>query len=78
MNRKKRDAKTIKRGEELAQKIKKEREKADLSQEELAQKAQIKIDTLRSIESKRIKTPNVFIVADLVKVLRGDLNKWIK
>ena len=72
------DPSVIKRGESLAKTIQSERVKLGLTQEELAIKSGIRIDTLRSIESGRICAPNVFIVADLAKTLKGDLNKWLK
>jgi transcriptional regulator with XRE-family HTH domain len=76
--RKKLSAKSKKRGLQLAKLIKQAREENDWNQERLAKAASIGIDTLRSIECARIRTPNIFIVADLAKALGEDLNTWLK
>lgn len=66
------------RGKLLAEQIKAARERLGLKQEDLASKASIRIDTLRSIESARVYSPSAFIIADLAKALKEDLNKWLK
>lgn len=78
MARSAQDPALIRRGKSLAKIIQTERVKRGFTQEGLAIESGIRIDTLRSIESGRIATPNVFIVADLAKTLGGDLNKWLK
>ena len=81
MPRKELDSVTKERGQKLAALIKKTREAKDLTQSELAQISGVKVDTIRSIEKKKTGktfTPNVFIIADLAKALKEDLNKWLK
>ena len=70
--------KVEKRGSRLSSLIQEARKAAGLTQEELSKKAKIKIDTLRSIEGGRIQAPNVFLIADIAKELKGDLNEWLK
>ncbi len=67
-----------KRGSRLAGIIQQKRQELDLTQEELSAKAKIKLDTLRSVENGRISAPNVFLIADIAKILDGDLNEWLK
>ena len=67
-----------KKGILLGKTIKVAREKKDMSQEALAIEANVRIETLKSIECGRISTPNVFIISDLAVALKGDLNKWLK
>jgi len=78
MSRGKLDPKTVLLGESLSKKIKKERERLQLSQSQLSNISSVPLDTLRSIENGRIITPNVFIADNLVKALRGNLDKWLK
>lgn len=78
MARRNLDEKILKRGEKLARLIQKSRKSQGLTQEELAIKTRIRIDTLRSIESGRIHAPNVFLVADIAIALKEDLNEWLK
>lgn len=66
------------RGAALAVAIKAARERHGLKQEDLASKAAVRIDTLRSIESARVYSPSAFTIADLAKALKEDLNKWLK
>lgn len=66
------------RGELLAEAIKKARNKQNMKQEDLAIKASIRIDTLRSIESARVFSPSAFTIADLAIALGEDLNEWLK
>lgn len=76
--RKKKSAEDKSRGEQLAKLIKASRNKIKLKQAELAAKASVGLDTLRSIECARVHSPNAFIIADLAKALGEDLNKWLK
>ena len=78
MSRGKLDSKTVLLGESLSKKIKSEREKLKLSQSQLSNISSVPLDTLRSIENGRIITPSVFIADNLVKALRGNLDKWLK
>lgn len=66
------------RGRNLGKTISAARKRQKLSQENLAILANVRIETLKSIESGRSFTPNVFIVSLLAKALKGDLNKWLK
>jgi DNA-binding XRE family transcriptional regulator len=66
------------RGERLAKRIQASRSASGLTQAELASKVGISLDTLRSIESGRTSTPNVFLVADLAEHLDEELTKWLK
>ena len=81
MARQQLDEKTKRRGEKLAQLIKKARKKNKLTQDELAKISGVKVDTLRAIEKEKkgkTFTPNVFIVADLAAAMKEDLNTWLK
>ena len=78
MARNKLDAQTLKLGISLSRKIKKERERLSLSQSQLSDISNVPLDTLRSIENGRIRTPNVFIADSLVKALKGNLDKWLR
>ena len=77
MSRKEIDPQTEKMGKSFSDKIKLERKKRELSQSELSSISRVPLDTLRSIENGRIKTPNVFIADRLVTALKGNLNKWL-
>ncbi len=77
MARTKTDEITKERGISFSQKIKTQREKKNLTQRELSDRANIPLDTLRSIENGRVLTPSVFIAADLVHALDGKLDGWI-
>ena len=77
MARKEIDRSTKMRGETFARRLKKERERLDLTQGDLSKKSDVPLDTLRSIENGRISTPGLFIAADLVRALEGKLDEWI-
>ncbi len=77
MARTKLDEKTKARGTSFSQKLKVQREKKRLTQRELSDRANIPLDTLRSIENGRVLAPSVFIAADLVHALDGKLDGWI-
>ena len=77
MARTKVDEKTKERGMSFSQKLKIQREKKKLTQRELSERANIPLDTLRSIENGRVLAPSVFIAADLVHALDGKLDGWI-
>lgn len=78
MPRLKTDDATIKRGLKFSKLIKEARESNGLSQVELAAKAGISIDTVRSIETNKIVAPSVFVAIDLVNALEGAWGAWIK
>lgn len=78
MSRSKLDSETIKLGASFSLRIKRERERLELSQSELSNISKVPLDTLRSIESGRIVTPSVFIADSLVKALKGNLDKWLR
>ncbi len=77
MARTKVDEKTKERGMSFSQKLKDQREKKKLTQRALSDRANIPLDTLRSIENGRVLSPSVFIAADLVHALGGKLDGWI-
>lgn len=58
-----------KRDNKLGIKIKSLRQKAGLSQDELARKADVAYTTLTKIETRVIKSPSVFVVAKIAKAL---------
>ncbi len=62
----------------LGKKIKELRLKNNLSQDELARKANIPYTTLTKIEVGVIKKPSVFVVAKIAKALSISLDKLIK
>ena len=57
------------RSARLAERLKARREEILLTQEELADRAGIRIDTLRAIEQGKSKNPGVFFISDLALVL---------
>ncbi len=65
------------RGEALCKKIRETRERLGFSQQRLADEADIPVDTLRAIEQERILVPGIFMAADIVHALDGDLDSWI-
>ena len=77
MARKQIDPKTRSRGISFAKRLKAEREKLSMSQSELSLQTGIPLDTIRSIELGRIVSPGVFVAADLVQALSGDLERWV-
>lgn len=54
---------------QLGQKIKKLRQKLELSQDDFARKADVPYTTLTKIETGVIKKPSVFIVSKIAKAL---------
>ena len=54
---------------QLGQKIKKLRQKLDLSQDDFASKADVPYTTLTKIETGVIKKPSVFVVSKIAKAL---------
>jgi len=61
----------------LGKKIKELRLKNNLSQDELARKAEVPYTTLTKIEVSVIKKPSVFVVAKIAKALNISLDKLI-
>ena len=61
----------------LGKKIKELRLKNNLSQDELARKADVPYTTLTKIEVSVIKKPSVFVVAKIAKALNISLDKLI-
>ena len=61
----------------LGKKIKELRFKNNLSQDELARKADVPYTTLTKIEVSVIKKPSVFVVAKIAKALNISLDKLI-
>lgn len=71
------DEKTKNKGAQFAKKLKRERQRENLSQSELSALANVPLDTLRSIENGRVHSPGLFIAADLVHALNGKLDDWL-
>jgi transcriptional regulator with XRE-family HTH domain len=65
------------RGSALAQRIKLEREKSGLSQQKLAIRARVGVDTLRAIERGRTCAPSVFTVFDLARALHKTVDELL-
>lgn len=78
MGRLEHDQKQKKRGKRLAERIKASRSKSLLTQEQLAQRAGISIDTLRKIEGGKVASPSIFLICDLATALKGDIREWLK
>lgn len=78
VGRKKMTGSEIERGKRLANAIQSSRTNKGLSQQELAIKACIGIDTLRSIECARVFSPSFFTISDIAIALGEDLRKWQK
>ncbi len=62
----------------LGKKIRELRLKNNLSQDELARRADVPYTTLTKIEVGVIKKPSVFVVAKIAKALSISLDKLIK
>jgi DNA-binding XRE family transcriptional regulator len=63
---------------QLGQKIKKLRQKLELSQDDFARKADVAYTTLTKIETGVIKKPSVFVVSKIAKALSVDIEELIK
>lgn len=63
---------------QLGQKIKKLRQKLDLSQDDFARKADVPYTTLTKIETGVIKKPSVFVVSKIAKALGVVIEDLIK
>jgi transcriptional regulator with XRE-family HTH domain len=59
----------VARGRRLARAIKAERERAQLSQQQLADRAGVAYATVRRIERQEIHHPGFFIIGDIARVL---------
>ena len=77
MSRSKNSVKQIQLAKLFANRLKKAREKKGLSQNDLARETNISIDTIRSLENSRIKSPSLFMAFDLVSALDGSIEKWL-
>jgi len=62
----------------LGKKIKELRLKNNLSQDELARKADVSYTTLTKIEVGVIKKPSVFVVSKIAKVLNVSIENLLK
>ncbi len=72
------DTKEIKRlSSLLADKIKKRRIELNLSQEDLARKANVSVESIRSLEGGRLRSPSVFVSYRIAKCLKKNLNAWL-
>lgn len=66
------------RGEALARLIQAARRKKDRTQQELAEEADISLDTLRAIEAGRSASPSFFTVAALARALDVRLDEFAR
>ena len=66
------------KGEALGRVVSRLRTERGLTAEDLAHKAKARIDTVRSLERGRSASPNVFLVADVVDALDGDLGDVVR
>jgi len=63
---------------QLELKIRKLRQKLELSQDDFARKADVAYTTLTKIETGVIKTPSVFVVSKIAKALNVAIEELIK
>tara|TARA_B100001971_G_scaffold213155_1_gene245577 strand:+ start:170638 stop:170892 length:255 start_codon:yes stop_codon:yes gene_type:complete len=77
MSRAKNTEEQIKLAKLFSKRLKLERENMGLSQNELAMRTNISIDTIRSLEGCRIKTPGLFMAYKLVLALDGKIEEWL-
>jgi DNA-binding XRE family transcriptional regulator len=63
---------------QLGQKIKKLRQKLELSQDDFARKADVPYTTLTKIETGVIKKPSVFVVSKIAKALGVSIEDLLK
>ena len=75
MGRKENNKRTKLRGKKLADFLSKERKRKNMTQDELAKLTGLSLDTIRSIENKRVASPSFFIIVDISKVLNINFNK---
>lgn len=63
---------------QLGKKIKKLRQKLELSQDDFARKADVSYTTLTKIETGVIKKPSVFVVSKIAKALNVSIESLIQ
>ncbi|MBI3685519.1 helix-turn-helix transcriptional regulator [Candidatus Azambacteria bacterium] len=63
---------------QLGQKIKKLRQKLELSQDDFARKADVPYTTLTKIETGVIKKPSVFVVSKIAKAFGVSIENLLK
>ena len=63
---------------QLGQKIRKLRQKLELSQDDFARKANVPYTTLTKIETGVIKKPSVFVVSKIAKALDVAIEELLK
>ena len=78
MARTKLNEEMVNRGLNFSRLVKEAREARGLTQGELASKASISIDTVRSIETSKIAAPSIFVAIDLAKALGVKWTAWVK
>ena len=71
-------ARMLERADAFVNRLVKERNRQGVSQQQLADRAQVAVGTLKALELRQTKVPNVFLAADLVRALSGDLSRWLK
>jgi len=63
---------------QLGQKIRKLRQKLELSQDDFARKANVPYTTLTKIETGVIKKPSVFVVSKIAKALNVSIDELVQ
>lgn len=61
-----------------ATQLRRRRERAGLTQDELARRAEVKVDTLRAIEQGRTLNPGIMTVLRLADVLAVSLDELVR
>jgi transcriptional regulator with XRE-family HTH domain len=64
----------VRRGEQLAAELARERGRARLSQPQLAEQAGVGLDAIRKIERRAVHEPGFFTVVDLAMALGLEVN----
>jgi transcriptional regulator with XRE-family HTH domain len=75
MGRRPKSADDVARGQRLADVLREAREAGPLSQEQLAVRASVSVETVRSVERNRIHNPSFFTVVRLAQALRVGLDQ---
>lgn len=66
------------KGKVLGARIQARREFFKLKQTELAEKAQISVDTLRKIERGAVAGPSAFLIFKLSQILDENMENWLR
>lgn len=69
---------TKRRGQRFSVKLQRARKSEGISREQLARRAGVSTETVRSIEEGKIVAPGLFVAADIVYALNGRLDEWLR